>query len=169
MKELQIWSGNQLWSKIVIKLWSEIAIKERTSGVQQDSIKRQKSNSCKVDRKSRAVQQVTRDLEMKQFRRGFEEPGALGSKCCLKYIRGKAGENIWACRTEGTVNFLHYFILLETSLHHSGAQGMFESLAIRHLVLLDGKDTEPPPVTRVCETEMLKQSSKFKWKSNTVF
>lgn len=43
---------------------------------------------------------------------------------------------------------------------------MFESLPIRHLVLLEGKDEEPPPETQVFEAEVLEQSSKFKRKSN---
>lgn len=30
-----------------------------------------------------------------------------------------------------------------SSLCHSGAQGIFESLPVHHLVLLDGKDKEP--------------------------
>lgn len=155
MKELQSPSENQLLSKI--KLPSRIVIKEGTCGVQQDSIKRQKSNSCRADWKSPVVQQGPRDLGMQQFRGGFEELGALGSKRCLKYIR----EKVWARRTEGTVNFLHFFMLL----HHSGAQGMCESPPVRHLVLGGGTDKEHPSEPRVFEAEMLEQST-FKWKSN---
>lgn len=112
MKELQSWSRNQLQSEIVIKLQSKIVIKEGTSGVQQDSIKRQTSNSCKVDWKSHAVREVIHDLEMKQFRTGFEELGAWGSKCYPEYIREKAGEKVRACGTEDTLNSLYYFVLL---------------------------------------------------------